>query len=183
MKKIVLAIVLLTSIVSCKNDKKETEKVVENETPEVKEEVVKKDFVLLTLNAVVPKDDTFVLQFTEDPTFKFKASDKMKVDIKGSNVPQDVIFKLPNKVIPTKFMLKVGRKNYEGVTISKLTISNEDRVFEISKENFYQFFNPNKYIDYNREEKTFTSKEIDGRYIPTFISRPVLIQRLEEIVY
>lgn len=183
MKNLLVVALVMITVFACKDDKK-PENVNETTTKEVPNtEEKKEDNVVMTLNVVVPKDDTFVVQFTEDMAFQFEAKDKIKVDVKGSDKPQDLVFKLPNKVIPTKFMLKVGRNNYKDVSINKLTINSDDRVFEISKENFYQFFNPNKYIDYNREEKTFTSKEIDGRYIPTFISRPVLIQRLEEIVY
>ena len=182
MKKIISTLILMVTIFACKSDKKEgvTDQTV-NETPKV--EVQKRENVIITLHAVVPNDDTFIIQYTEDATFKYKSKDIVKADIIGSNIAQDISFKLPNKVLPTNFMLKVGLNNTENVDINSLTINNEEREFKVNKTNFFQFLNPNKFIDYDKEKNTYTAKKLEERFLPTFTSRTILIQRLEERVY
>lgn len=180
-RKILVLALAFATVLACKSDKKETEKAIEKET--TKEEVVKKENITITLNAVVPQNDTFTIQYTEDKAFTFKPKDVVEVKVTGANTPQDLVFELPNKILPTKFMLKTGTNNYKDVVINNVTISNDNRKFQVNQNNFIQFFNPNKFIDYNRTYKTFTSKKIGNNFVPAFVSRPLLIQRLEEKVY
>jgi hypothetical protein len=172
----------MVTISACKSDKKKeaTEEIIK-ETPKV--EIIKEENIIVTLNAVVPNDDTFILQYTEDAGFKYRPKDIVKVNITGSNVPQDIVFKLPNKIFPTKFMLKVGTNNMKDVAIQSIYFNNEEREFKVNNNNFFQFLNTNKFIDYDRENKTYTAKKIDNNFLPTFTSRPILIQRLEEKVF
>jgi hypothetical protein len=181
MKTPILLLILLITLTSCKEDKK-TKVTIENGS-EITKEIVQEENVIITLNAVVPNDDTFTLQFTEDEAFSFEKKDQVKTKITGSNVAQNISFKLPNKVIPTKIMLRVGLNNKENVDIKGITFNNEEREFKVSENNFFQFLVPNKFIDYNRETNTYTAKKVDDRFSPTFVSRRILIQRLEEWVY
>ena len=181
MKKLGFIFVLAIATIACKNEKKED---ITN-SDEVKEQVApaeeKKDNITITVSAIVPNDDEFVIHYTEEEGFNFNGKDKILIDIKGSESAQDIVFDLPEKVLPANIMFKVGQNNPKDVTINYITFDNNNgSAFEISKDLFFQFFNPNKFIDFNRENNTFTSKEIEGKHEPTFFARPGLIQKIEE---
>ncbi|WP_417437575.1 hypothetical protein [Idiomarina abyssalis] len=182
MKKIVLAIFLLTSIVSCKNEKKETEKLIEKETPEVEKEVVTEEFVKVTFNAVVPKDDMFSLQYKKTDE-KWYPKKGIEVKVNGSEYPQDIVFSLPSNTFPIGFIFIVGENNTENVVINSATFDLEGRKYSISKENFHQFFNPNKYIEFNKSDNSYKINKKADNARPFFNSRRLLIKRLEEKFY
>ncbi len=181
MKKIILLLILAISFTACKDNKsKQTQEPVTKTEPVVE---TKSDFVKITLNAVVPLDDTFVIQYTTQEDGGFKAKNKVFAKIKGSTASQDLVFNLPKEVFPTKFMLKPGTKNFKDVIINKVIINNDTDVFEFDNANFNKFFNPNKYIKYNTTTNTFVGEKKGNKYIPAFTSRPILIKRLKEKVY
>ena len=176
MKKIVLALFLVTAF-ACKSDKKETKK----ETPATSVDQVEKESIKITFNAVIPKDDTFSLQFKKEDG-KWYPKKGIEVSVIGSDQPQDIVFNLPENTYPTGFLFLVGKNNKENVVLNTASFDFEDNTFFISKENFFQFFNPNRFIDFNKADNSYKLKD-EEKARPFFNSRNLLIQRLEEKLY
>lgn len=179
MKKAILLLIFAISLTACKNEKNK-----QTQEPETKTEPVvetQEDFIKVTFNAIVPKDDTFSLQFKKEDN-KMYPKKGIKVNIQGSDLPQDLVFNLPPNNFPTGFILILGENNVENVVMNSASFDLDGENFSIEKERFFQFFNPNKHIEFNKADNSYKLKEGNkGR--PFFNARKILIQRLEEKVY
>lgn len=103
MKTNFIAILLLvTTLFGCKNDSNNEKSNVENNQTEVS-----KNFKI-TLNVVVKKDDNFQVYYTEKSSNDFNEKESVWVEVKGSENAQDVVFNIPEDVIPTMFRLDFG---------------------------------------------------------------------------
>ena len=122
-------------ILSCKNDKTENSK--ENAT-----NVNTANSFKVTLNVTVKKEDDFSLFHTEDGTTNFQGN-PIWVKVKGSDMPQDVVFELPDDVIPTQLRLDFGMaKDQDAIKIHSFKMSYYGKTFEIPGEKFYIYFDP-----------------------------------------
>ena len=138
-KKIVLFFLPLIALVSCKNDVKTNEDV---KTPEVKN----KQFIV-TLDLIIKKNDNIHLYYTEDKSINFKEEQSLWAEIKGNNEVQQVVFKLPEDVLPTDFRLDLGYgENVEQteVVFKKFTINYYDKNFVATGADIFNYFYPNK---------------------------------------
>lgn len=183
MKKIVLLTWMTVSLLACKNEVKssdETEAI--SEIEEVAEEKTEKGLII-TVNTLLLNDDVLILRYTDQEDLKFKAKDYISIGVSGQEVSQDVIFVLPENIIPTRIGLFFGKKNKAGMALNSVDFTMEGRVFSVKNKRIWNFFSPNKFVDFNRNDNSFEGKEIDGKYTPAFNSRNILIERLQEKVY
>ena len=79
---------------SCKDNKKEEVKVDKN--------------FKVAFNAIVTKDDNFQIYYNEDGSIAFEADKYIDVAVKGKNEPQEIVFDLPEDVIPQAFRFDIG---------------------------------------------------------------------------
>jgi hypothetical protein len=102
------------SVLSCKNDKvKSNQDAKNNQTSSV---------FRVTAKVVIKGDDTFSLFYTEDGSTDFKI-DPIWVAVKGSETEQNVVFSLPEDIIPTELRLDFGfKKNPQDITLRSLTL-------------------------------------------------------------
>ncbi len=105
-KNLVLGILMLVSITSCKDETSKTE----ND----KNETELKETFDVNFNLVIPKDDTFKLYYTEDGSLNFGDDRSVACVVKGTDKPQDVLFKLPADVLPTQIRLDFGDNADQG---------------------------------------------------------------------
>ena len=111
--KIAIIIVLTLSLFSCKKEvevKDAPEKKVENE--------VKDDFFRVGFNLIVKKDDNMHLYYTVDGSVKFEEANSVWMPVKGNEEAQDIVFVIPQGVIPSTIRIDFGfGKNSHGVYV------------------------------------------------------------------
>jgi len=172
MRKIFLTLLLLSSF-SCNKHKKQ------NEASSVINEVLLNDQFVLKINAIIDQDDEFTLYYLEEGISDITKENSVTVIANASTSPQDLFFILKEDILPTKLFLKFGNEQ-KSQRIFFLTsqMSYGGNSFTIEKEKFYQFFIPNKFIDYDVKNAIAISKELEGKYEPWFGSREVLIDKI-----
>ncbi len=106
MKKIILlSLVVVATFVSCKkNEGSEKENLSAKDSTEVKQDTV----FTITLNATVLKDDSFQVYFKNGETGKYEEVNSLFTEFKGSDKPQDIVFRLPDGVIPDYIRMDFG---------------------------------------------------------------------------
>lgn len=172
MKKIILLLLVVITF-SCKSEKKE------KETTPIVEEIEQKNAFTLSINAVVENDDSFILFYLEEGQTKINLKNSITANVLGSLDPQELNFKIKEEVLPTKLFLRFGNdQKFQKINFLTTYLSFGENSFSIENEKFFQFFNPNKFIDYDRENFIAISNEVDGEYKPRFGSRAVLIDKI-----
>ena len=173
MKKITLVFVVLATLFSCKNDIKNNRK-----APTI-QAIEQKDAFSLTINAIIEKDELFILFFLEDGQENITKKNSVEVKVSGSSDPQELTFKIKEEVLPAKFFLRFWyEEKKQKISFLNTEISYGDNSFIIEKENFFQYFMPNKYIEFDNKNFVAFVKEVDGEYKPRFGSRSVLIDKI-----
>jgi hypothetical protein len=106
MKKIVLlSLVFVTTFVSCKNNEvSKNESVATEGSAEVKQDTV----FTITLNATVLKDDSFQVYYKNDEMANYEEVNSLFTEFKGSDKPQDIVFRLPDGIIPDYIRMDFG---------------------------------------------------------------------------
>ena len=134
-KFITLLVVFTTLLIGCKNEKS-----VDNlnvVTPELIDNTFK-----VTLNVIVKKNDDFSLFYTEDGSIDFKGNPIWQ-NVKGSDNAQDVVFNLPENVIPTQLRLDFGmKKDQEDIILKSVKFEYLGKKFEVSGPNIAIYFTP-----------------------------------------
>lgn len=178
--KILLSALTILFILSCKNDKKENETVVETEKlPET---------FNIAFNLTVTKDDVFQLYYTEDGTLNFSDAMSIKTVIKGGETAQDVLFKLPVDVLPTNIRLDFGKNIEQGVIgINSMKLKYIDKSFDVNFKDPnnsipHYFYFINTQINYNEANSTITilNKEGQNRE-PLMWSNELVTDELEKL--
>jgi hypothetical protein len=130
-----IALVLLTSIFSCKNEEKN------NTKPEVAIEKKNPNVFTVTLNAIVPEDDSFQVYYKNDAESIFDEKNSIFVEFKGSNQPQDIVFNLPEDVLPNYLRLDFGtNKQQKEITVNNFKIEVFGKTFEARGKEFFNYF-------------------------------------------
>ncbi|WP_293891784.1 hypothetical protein [Flavobacterium sp.] len=139
MRNKVLFFLPLIALLSCKNDVKQAE--------EAKPAEVKEKQFLVTLDLIAKKDDNMHLYYTQDKSINFEETESVWAQIKGSDNVQQVVFKLPEDVIPTDFRIDLGYgKNVEQteIVLKKMTFNYLDKMFVASGADIFNYFYPNQ---------------------------------------
>lgn len=184
--KFFLSVLLLTStmsIISCKNEEKKTE---ENPATEVKKENPKTYKVIL--NVIAKKDDSFHLFYSEDGTLNFPEDTSIWVNFKGSETPQDIVFELPEDIIPS--LLRIDLNSYqqdESIQINSFKMKYYSSEFSVDGKGFFDYFGPNletvEILDKNKGIIKPLVKEGKKYSPPSFYpSEEALKTRIEQVV-
>lgn len=132
-KKVVFGLFLAILTVACKNEKESN-----NEDKKSPEELVPTYDISFTM--VVPKDDVLQLFYTEDGSIVFGDDRSVRSIVKGSPNAQEVIFKLPENVLPTNIRLDFGDNPEQG----NIVLNNMK--FSYLKNSFAKTFGPTEEI-------------------------------------
>lgn len=177
MKKSILLFVLsLSLLVSCKEEKP-NEVVAEEPGKSVK----------VTVSAIVKTNDDFQLFFKEDNdvTTPFDEVNSVWTKVTGNDTAQDIVFVLPNDVLPNYLRLDVGKNEaQQGVTISGMKIEYLGKKFDISTPGFFEtYFVHNNSIEVKDQAtgEVITKKDSNGTYDPVFNSGENLKLELEKL--
>lgn len=161
MKKAITIIVLL--LFSCGKEKKKID---------LKKEVSSiNNHLTVTVKAIVKEDDSFDLFYSENFLGQYQPVDIVKAKVIGGEKPQDIIFKLPEKIYPIKLRLDVGSKKYNtSIDIEKIVFSTGNNKKVISASEFKSIFKPNKYLKKIDGTNSYNRQTINNIYDPFFIT-------------
>jgi hypothetical protein len=164
---IVISSLFALLFVSCKNGDEKDEK-----------DVIKNRYEI-TLNAIVKKDDTFQVYFKDsnDDKAPFEEKNSVRVDLKGNDLSQDIVFNLPDDRFPTYLRLDFGsNKEQLEIKVNSFKISYLDKKFVINGTQFFDYFIPEKaYLNFDKTaNKVLPFVTKDGFYDPMFFSESTL---------
>ncbi|WP_452230588.1 hypothetical protein [Lacinutrix sp. MEBiC02404] len=179
MKKILLGAFLACMLGANFSCKKASEK--KEDTKEIiLEETVEKSVFKVVLDVIINNDEKFQMYYLEYGDTKWNQKKRIPKLVKGNTQPQLVEFNIPEKIFPSKLLFDFGEnKTEENITINSVSLSYEDFKLNLTPQEFYAFFTPNKYIKYNKETGVMNCISVDGKYDPHFKSRPVFDKKLE----
>jgi hypothetical protein len=178
-KNLLLVVFSLIILSSCKNEEKKDEAAATTELKETYD---------IKINLISTKDDTFTLYYTEDGTLNFGDDRSVKSVVKGSDKPQDVLFKLPADVLPSQIRFDFGDNKDQGpIVINNLAASYKGKVFNADfrgnpdgvKRYFYLL---DEQVSYDPATSTITPLKPAGKaYDPLMWSNQLLSEELVKV--
>ena len=168
--KLLIAALASTVLFSCKSDKQE-----EPAAP-------KKPTVKVALDLVIKKDDSLQLFYIQHGETEYNGALTVWAPVKGSDEPQEVLFDLPEDVLPTKLRIDLSKnKEQDPIEVKKFTIKYKERAFQVKDTMFYQYFIPNEQVEWDRKKAVATFKKDGKDYDPQFGSREVMDAELLKV--
>jgi len=178
-KLIFTSLILLVAFTSCKKEANKDEvKPIEIET--------KNNNFQLTLTATVKTDDNFQLYYSQDEyEVPYKEENSVWVAVKANDNPQDIVFNLPEDVIPNYIRIDFGtNEGQKEINIKNFKMKYYSKSFEARDSLFFNYFIPNdcvKVLD-KKNSTVQNIKSKDGRYDPLFYSEIALYDQIQLIV-
>lgn len=168
-------------LISCKDGNNEENN---NELSNTEEVEVEKPTFLVDLDLIIKKDDTLQLFYAEYGEEVFNGAKNVSTFVKGDEMSQKVMFKLPADVSPTKLRIDFGNNvEQDIIEIKNFKITYLDKVIEAKDTMFFQYFIPNEQIKWDRKNATLEIIEKNKeKYDPQFGSREVLEAELEKML-
>lgn len=172
------ALVIALFLVSCKGDNQQKTE----ETP--KEEAKKIGFVV-TLNAVVPKNDNFELIYRETEQMPYEEATLVSTAVTGSPEPQNIVFGVTENDIPNFIRLDYGTNKEQGeILIKSLKIEHKGKQFIMNGKDFFNYImiNPTN-LKANLEKVSLTPVvSADGSYDPMSYSEKPLYEEIQKLL-
>jgi hypothetical protein len=171
-KTLIAVFIAALTLISCKEEK----------AKEAPVEKVDNTFYI-TFNLVVPKDDNFQVYYNEDGSDSFPPENYVDLAIKGSEKPQEIVFKLPENALPASLRFDLGNNKEQGeIKINDFKMKYLDKVFLAKDVSFINYFWSNEQIEYIKDKAIAKSKPIDNQpYDPIFIATELLKIELKKI--
>jgi hypothetical protein len=180
-KNILGGFLLILLFISCKEEN--TNSLETNELTNT-EEVIDKNIFTVTLNITVKKDDSFQIYYKDVEELAFEEENSIFIEFTGSDQPQDIVFKLPEDVLPSFLRLDFGtNKEQSEIVINSFKINYLDKVFESKGNDFFNYFYSNELLEVNKEKaivKPITSEK--GDYDPIFCSGEGLKTQIDLLI-
>ena len=169
MNKILLSVLILSFFVACSDKKNEESNPVENEAVKVITDPLK-----VTLDAIVPQDDTLQIYYRFDSAMDFESMNMVSAFVKGDDSVQSIVFDLPTDPKIADFRIDFGNnQSQDEIAIKNLKLQYRANNFEAKDTLFYQYFWNNEFIDYQRDKAIAKPIMKDGKYDPIFLPREV----------
>jgi hypothetical protein len=173
--KFILPYLLFTIVfVSCKKEKTDNQ---------IESEEKSKTFDV-TLNMVVSQDDNFQIFYIDGSNQDFDENKSLWVSVKGSSEPQDIIFNLPEDVIPSNIRLDLGNnENQSAMKFNSFKMSYYDKSYELKDTLILKNFVIGEQLNYDKATSTLTPNK--GKaiiYDPLLYPQSNLREEIEKIV-
>jgi hypothetical protein len=170
----IYVLLALTLLSSCKGKEEQTEKATKE--PEVFE---------VGFNLTFSKDDVFQLYYTEDGSLNFNDEMSIRLPQKGSENPQEVVFKMPNNVLPTNIRLDLGENpEQKSIVVNSMRLKFYDNVFEakdsLVSRYFYLLENQVKYDNKSSVISIVTPEGVF--YDPLMWSNELLTDEIKKVI-
>lgn len=175
-KRLVLLFITLVAIVSCKDEKKPEATVAEAPKTD--------NLFTVTLNATVLKDDSFQLYYRQVGINQYEEKNSLFVEFKGSPAPQDIVFRLPEDVIPEFIRLDFGvNKQQSVIKVNSFKMDYFGKEFKVDGVNFFNFLQvAETTMKLDKANATVTPFEKNGSYDPITTSELGLKTEIEKLV-
>lgn len=175
---IILSLFLSLIFFSCKN---------ENQILQPLPDVVKKDpreLFNVELDLIATKNDSLQLYYKNSSMKDFEENKSVWAAITGSETMQKIQFLLPENEVPDELRLDFGtNKKQEFIAVKKFQMKYFDKTFAVNDTLFYQYFQPNEQINWDRKNAVARFKNKDGRfYDPLFFPRETLKSEIKKIL-
>lgn len=161
-----LRLSILTLIAALFTNCKKHESVYKSESPQT---VLLESSFKVVLDMVVPKDDTFQLFYIIKGTTDFSEEMSIRLNVKGSDSSQKILFELPEDINIINLRIDVGENVLQNqIQINNFYVDYYDRKFEVKPSEFLNYFRPTTEIlsvDANGNIQLKPSKEF---YDPGF---------------
>jgi hypothetical protein len=178
-KNIVISIFSILTLISCKNESGKKEG--DQNQAELKETFD------VNFNLTIPKDDTFQLYYTEDGTLNFGDDKSVKSVVKGGELAQNVLFKLPVDVLPTNIRLDFGENTEQGnVVVNSMQLkylnNSYDKTFSSSEPLTHYFYTIETQVKLNDASSTAEIVHPKGQaYDPLMWSNQFLSEEMVKL--
>jgi hypothetical protein len=175
-KSILVSLFAVLALVSCK---KEFEKKEGDQKLAELEETFDVNF-----NLVIEKDDTFQLYYTEDGTLNFSDDKSVKSVVRGNTNAQDVLFKLPARVLPSNIRLDFGDNPEQvSVVVNSMKLKYLNNEFIATKDLVTQYFYLfNEQVKYDAPKSSIIMLSKAGRaYDPLMWSNQLLSDEMGKL--
>ena len=174
MKNKIIVLLLSISALSCKNKEEVQQPIVEK----------KDNSFTITVDMIVKKDDSFQIYYMEDVNEGVNPKNYVDVAVKGSDKSQEVVFKLPEDVVPANIRFDLGgNKEQEPIKINSFKMSYFDKKFEAKNEAFDFFFGYNTQVTFDKTTSTATMKTSGSEdYDPICIAKPSLHDEFTKLI-
>lgn len=179
MKKLILILTAIFALISCKNENKTDE----NNTPLAAEKVIDSVFTI-TLNATVKKDDSFQVYYRKSSENAYTETSSVFTELKGSDKPQDIIFRLPEGIIPDFIRMDFGtNKDQSSLTINNFKMSYFGKIFQVKGVDFFKFLLvEQKTASFDASNGIITPTTLNGNHDPQSSSEKALYDEIQKIV-
>ena len=171
---ILLLLVVVSFFTSCKDEKKAA--AIEAET------VTEKPFTV-TVHAVVAQDDIFQIFYNEDGTETFTPEQAITIQVKGNSNPQDLVFALPEEIMPTSLRFDIGgNKEQKEVALKGFKIDYYSKSLSAKGADFMKYFYGNTQVEFDTLKVVAKIKLLDGEpYDPILGSTTALKLELAKL--
>lgn len=180
LNSIIVGLLISITLFSCKNEDKKDSSQQDNYVA-IEKPLLDKTIFTVTLNAVVKEDDSFQIFYKYDNEGPFEEKKSFFIEFKGSQEPQDIVFRLPKDEVPYFLRLDFGtNKEQKQVKINNFKIDYLGKTFEAKGKDFFNYFYSNDLVINDIENSTTTpivSK--DGNYDPIFCSAEGLQKQID----
>lgn len=179
-KLILTSLLSIFLLISCKD--KEAQK---DNSDTVKEQEAPKNNIIVTLSAIVKKDDSFQIYYKYEDSEAFTEENSFFTEFKGKETVQDIVFALPESEFPNYLRLDFGVNKEQGpIEIKNLKLAYNDKVVEIKGNDFFNYFYGNELTEKIDKEKAIVTPILtkEGGYDPMFASADGLREKLEFLI-
>ena len=176
MKKfnILLLFIIVSQFISCNNSKNNEKEVIQK----------KKNVFTVEINIVNKEKDVICLYY-KDNTISF-FNDEMAIykNIEKSDIPQNVIFELPEDFLPNDFRFDFSHENLnQSMTVNKIKFSLAGENFEILNTDLEKYLTPNEGVVVDSVSRNYTfKKDNNGNYDPFLTTTGQFYPLLEKLV-
>lgn len=169
-----LILVLPLVFSSCKDEKKEEENKVEDKIQTFD----------VTLNMVVKQDDNFQLFYTDESTLTFDETKTLWLPVKGSDAPQDIVFKLPEDVIPTNIRVDLGNNPKQlPMKLNDFKMTYYGKAYELKDTLITKNFVVGEQLIYDKKTSTLTPNQGKAAvYDPLLYPQDNLKEEIQKLV-
>ncbi len=166
--------------VSCGNESKNPD----NENVTAIEEVkINPNTFKVEVEGVWKEDDELIVFWKDASISYFDDDHTIYQGIKGSDVPQKVIFEFEEGYVPNDIRFDISsKKEQKEITINYIKLEQQDRSFIVTKDKLFDFFRPNEFIDFDKSSNIIKTKEINEAYDPILFTSPSIYLEMERVL-
>lgn len=179
MKRIILIVFCICLFVSCKNENKPLD-----ENAEVAEKKVIDTLFTITLNTTIKKDDSFQIYYRTASQPTYIETNSFFTEFKGSDKPQDIVFRMPDGIIPDYIRLDFGtNKDQDPIIINNFKMSYFGKVFETKGSGIFNYLLvAQKTATVDKDKSVLLPLTVDGIHDPQATSEKALYDEIQKII-